>query len=259
MNSRKAGDSVRRDRSLLLGSLLVVLVLWETLGRLQPRLLSYPSQIAGSAWDLIVVENKVLPALLVTLQGLLLGFIIAAVVGIVIGFAMGRSRLVELVLYPYAMALYATPRIALVPLLVLWFGIDLELRIVVVVLSAAFPIMINTYNGARHTDHAYLDAAAAFAATQMQTLRTVVVPGALPYVFAGLRVGMVRALIGVIVAEMTASVVGTGRLIIELGAFFQTGRLLVPILLLGVLGVLLSSGMVKLQEIVTPWSRKVHA
>jgi len=248
---RRVGENV-----LLAGFLVIVLSVWELAGRGNPRVLSYPSQIATSAWELIVVENKVLPALLATVEGLAYGFVIAAVLGIVVGFAMGRIRLVELVLYPYAIALYATPRIALVPLLVLWFGIDLELRVVVVVLSAVFPIMINTYNGARQVDPAYLDAAAAFAATPWQTLRTVVMPASVPYVFAGLRVGMVRALVGVVVAEMTASVVGTGRLIIELGAFFQTGRLLVPVMVLGVLGVVLSVGMAKAQTLAAPWAMR---
>lgn len=241
-------------RALRTLSLVLVLGVWQTFGPLKPRVLSYPSEVLRSAWDLAVVENRLLPALLITLQGLSIGFLIAAVLGVALGFAMGRVRLVELALYPYMMALHATPRIALVPLLVLWCGIDLKLRVVVVVMSAIFPILINTYNGARRVDRAYLETAEAFAATPAQVMRTVVAPASVPYVFAGLRIGIIRALIGVIVAEMTASTAGTGRLIIALGSFFQTGRLLVPIVLLGILGIALSRGMQAMQDRIAPWA-----
>jgi ABC-type nitrate/sulfonate/bicarbonate transport system permease component len=235
-------------------TLAVVLAVWQVLGAQQPRTLSYPSQVVDSAWDLIVVEDRLLPALGTTLWGLAIGFAISVVGGVVIGFAMGRNRLVEIILQPYVSALYATPRIALVPLLVLWTGIDLKLRVVVVVLSAIFPVAINTYKGARNVDTDLVETGMAFAASRRQLLRTVVVPASVPYVFAGVRVGIVRALIGVIVAEMTAAVTGTGRLIITLGNFFQTGRLLVPIMALGLLGILLSRLVVLVQRWLAPWS-----
>lgn len=250
-----SGDG-RRQLLLQVGSIIPVLLIWQILGTGNPRILSFPSEIVRSAYDLIIVENRLVPALRVTLWGLAIGFTISVVGGIAMGFAMGRSRLIEIILRPYVTALYATPRIALVPLLVLWTGIDLKLRVVVVVLSAIFPIAINVYNGARNVDEHYLETASAFAGTQRQILRTVVVPASLPYVFAGLRVGVVRALIGVIVAEMTASVTGTGRLIITLGNFFQTGRLLVPIIALGVLGLILTRGMLGIQRLLAPWSLK---
>lgn len=248
---------IRQRRVLLqVGSLVPLLVLWQLLGSTNPRILSYPSEIARSAYDLTIVEDRLFPALATTLRGLAIGFGISVVGGIVIGFAMGRNRLVEIILRPYLVALYATPRIALVPLLVLWTGIDLKLRVVVVVLSAIFPIAINVYNGARNVDEHLLETGVSFAASRRQLLRTVVVPASVPYVFAGLRVGIVRALIGVIVAEMTASVTGTGRMIITLGNFFQTGRLLVPIMALGVVGLVLSRGMAAVQRLVAPWSLK---
>lgn len=248
------------QRWLLHGvTLAVVLVVWQLLGARQPRTLSYPSEIARSAWDLIVVEDRLLPALGTTLWGLAIGFTISVVGGIVLGFAMGRNRLIEIIVQPYTAALYATPRIALVPLLVLWTGIDLKLRVVVVVLSSIFPIIINTYQGARNVDAGLVETGMAFAASRPQLLRTVVVPASVPYVFAGVRIGMVRALIGVIVAEMTASVTGTGRLIMVLGDFFQTGRMLVPIMALGVLGIVLSRLVVRVQRWLAPWSLREAA
>lgn len=236
------------------GTLIVLLSVWQTLGPLNPIILSYPTEIIASAYELIFVENRVLPAFAVTFQALAVGIVFASIGGILLGFAMGRIPVVEVLLKPYVMALYATPRIALIPLLILWFGIDFQMRVVVVVLSALFPIAINAYQGARFIDTEFDETATAFVANRRQTLRTVIIPATLPFVFTGLRVGLIRALVGVIVAEMTASVTGTGRLLLSLGSFFQTGRLLVPVLLLGVIGLVLLRLLDATQKRVAPWT-----
>jgi NitT/TauT family transport system permease protein len=177
------------------------------------------------------------------------------VLGVVIGFAMGRIRLVDLILDPYVSALYATPRVALVPLLVLWVGIDFELRVTIVILSSIFPIIINTYIGAKSVDRELIDAGRAFAANGWQLLTTVVVPGSLPYLFAGLRIGVARALVGIIVAEMAAAVTGTGQLIIQFGRFFQTDRLFVPVIILGLFSIVLAELVYWAQRRATPWAQ----
>ena len=245
----------RNPSFLRIGSLIGVLGLWEVFGRLDPRVASYPSEIVAAFIQLAFVENVLAPAFATTLHGLVVGFIIAAVLGIAIGFAMGRVRLVDLILDPYVSALYATPRIALVPLLVLWVGIDFELRVTIVVLSAVFPIIINTYIGAKSVDRELLDAGRSFAASGWQLLRTVVVPGSLPYLFAGLRIGAARALVGIIVAEMAAAVTGTGQLIIQYGRFFETDKLFVPVIILGLFSILLAEFVYFLQRRATPWAR----
>jgi ABC-type nitrate/sulfonate/bicarbonate transport system permease component len=245
----------RSPLGLRLVSLAIVLVAWESLGRLSPRVASHPTAIASAFVELAFVDNTLLPAFWVTLQGLAVGFVIAAVLGVVIGYAMGRIRLVDLILDPYVSALYATPRIALVPLLVLWVGIDFELRLTIVVLSAVFPIIINTYIGAKNVDRELLDAGRAFAANGWQLLTTVVLPGSLPYLFAGLRIGVARGIVGIIVAEMTAAVTGTGQLIIQFGRFFQTDRLFVPVIILGLFSIVLAELVYFLQRRSTPWAR----
>lgn len=241
--------------ALRIASLVAVLAAWQVFGSLNPVILSYPTEIIQSAYELIFVENRLLPAFAITLQAFVVGIVIASVLGILLGFLMGRVPVAELLLKPYVMALYATPRIALVPLLVLWFGIDFQMRVIVIILSAMFPIAINAYQGARFIDPEYDETAQSFVANRRQTLFTVVVPATLPFVFAGLRVGLIRGLVGVIVAEMTASIAGTGRLLIELGSFFQTGRLLVPTLVLGVLGLVILWALDAAQRKVTPWVR----
>ncbi len=251
----RLGQLARNPLGLRIASVIVVLASWELFGRLNPRVASYPSAIATAFVELAFVDNVLLPAFLTTLHGLVVGFAIAAVLGIGIGFAMGRVRLVDVVLDPYVSAFYATPRIALVPLLVLWVGIDFELRVTIVVLSAIFPIIINTYIGAKSVDRELLDAGRAFAANGWQLLTTVVVPASLPYLFAGLRIGVARALVGIIVAEMTAAVTGTGQLIIQYGRFFLTDRLFVPVIILGIFSIVLAELVYFLQRRATPWAR----
>ncbi|HXH06046.1 MAG TPA: ABC transporter permease [Vicinamibacterales bacterium] len=246
---------VRSPAGLRVSSVVVVLAVWELFGRTNPIVASYPSAIWTAFIELGVVEGTLWEAFGVTLHGLVVGFAIAAVLGIVIGFAMGRIRLVDIMLDPYVSALYATPRIALVPLLVLWVGIDFELRVTIVVLSSVFPIIINTYVGTKHVDRELIDVGRAFAASGWQLLRTVVIPGSLPYLFAGLRIGVARALVGIIVAEMTAAVTGTGQLIIQFGRFFQTDRLFVPVIFLGLFSIALAEVVYFLQRRAMPWAR----
>lgn len=235
-------------------SVVVLILVWEVLGRQAPSFASYPSEILAAFVQLTFIDDRIVPAFAMTFQGLAVGFVIAAGLGVPIGLAMGRIRIVETILDPYVSALYATPRIAMIPLLVLWAGIGFELRITVVVLSAIFPIIITTYLGTLNVDREFIETGRAFTANRLQMLRTVVIPASLPYIFAGLRIGMAKALIGVIVAEMTAAVAGTGALIIAFGRFFQTDRLFVPVILLGLLSILLARLVLAVQHRVTPWA-----
>ncbi|HSF23291.1 MAG TPA: ABC transporter permease [Blastocatellia bacterium] len=236
-------------------SVTVVAVAWEFFGRLAPLFASYPSAITQAFVQLTFVEHSLIPALITTLQGFAVGYVVAAVLGVVIGFAMGRVRLIEIVMDPYISALYATPRIAMIPLLVLWVGVGFKLRVTIVVLSAIFPIIVNTFIGARKVGDDYLDTGRAFAATEWQLLRTIVFPAALPYVFAGFRIGIARALVGITVAEMTAAITGTGALLIAFGRLFATDRVFVPVIVIGLLSIALTEIVSLAQRRVMPWTR----
>lgn len=249
---------VTRSRVFLsLASLLVVGTTWEILGRQRPVFASYPSEILGTATRTFFPD--VVPAFAETSIGFALGFAIAVVFGVAIGLAMARSRLVDLALAPYMNALYATPRIALIPVLILWFGIAFELRVTIVVLSAIFPVIINTYAGARAVDREMLDIGLAFTANRWQQLRTIVVPGSLPFVYAGVRIGLARALSGVIVAEMTASITGVGRLIIDYSKYLKTDSMFVALLVLGFVSLLLTAGLDLLKRRTMPWAPEGRA
>lgn len=236
-------------------SLLVVLVTWEMLGRVNPVFLSYPSAVAAAAWKLLVQDSELLHAFGETLWGLTVGFVISFILAVALGYLMAAARVADIALLPYVNALYATPRIALIPLLVLWVGIQFELRVTIVILSSIFPMILTIRDGARAVDEEFTDVARSFVASRWQTWHTTTLPGSVPFVFAALRIGLQRALIGVIVAEMAASVAGTGRQILEYGQFFQTDRLLVPVFVIGFFSILLTVVVRRIQDLVTPWRR----
>jgi ABC-type nitrate/sulfonate/bicarbonate transport system permease component len=239
-------------RWIRLGSVVVVGVAWEVVGRLNPLFTSYPTAIVRAAVDL-VADGRLQPALLTTLWGLSAGYFLAIGIGVPLGLAMARIRTLQIALDPYVAALYATPRITLIPLLVLWVGIGFQLRLVIVVLSAIFPVIINVRDGAMEVDRNYIDVARLFAASRWQILRTVVLPGSLPYVFVALRIGAQRAIIGVIVAEMTSALAGTGILLLDLAQFFRTDAVMVIILIIGFFSVLITATLRRIQDRASPW------
>lgn len=241
-----------RRNGLRLLSLVVVFTTWELWGRANPFFASYPSAIAQAAAEIFL--PTVLPAFITTLTAMFVGLGIATPIGMAIGFAMGRIRLLDVALTPYINAIYATPRIALIPVLVLWLGIDFGLRITIVALGAVFPIIVNTYAGTKNVDADLLDAGRAFMANSRQMLRTIVVPSASPFVFAGIRIGIGRAVSGVIVAEMTAALTGIGRMLISYAKYLQIAELFVGVMTLGLFSLALMWGLAKLQRALTPWA-----
>lgn len=243
-------------RAVGLTSLIVFLIVWQLLGQSAPVFLSYPSEILEAARGVLLVETELPRAFVETLWGLAVGYSISVALAMAIGYLMAAVRALDIALHPYVTALYATPRIALIPLLVLWVGIAFELRVSIVVLSSIFPMILTIRDGARTCAEDYTDVARSFVATGWQTWRTTTLPGSLPFVFAALRIGLQKALIGVIVAEMTASVAGTGRLLLEYGRYFQTDKLLVPVVIIGVFSILLTTTLKWLHRAVTPWRRR---
>jgi NitT/TauT family transport system permease protein len=237
-------------------SMAAILGLWQAFGPIQPLFASYPSQIVAAAFK--VTFTEILPAWGTTLTGFGVGLAISIPIAIALGVAMGRNRLVDTILAPYVNALYVTPRIALIPLLVLWFGLEFKLRVAIVILSAVFPIIINTYTGMRHVDRNLLDVGRAFTANRRQRLLTIVLPGSLPFIFAGLRIGTARALGGIIVAEMTASITGIGRRLVNYGTFFEIDRMFVAIISIGIFGLLIARGLGLIQRSTAPWTHAVR-
>ncbi len=237
------------------GFLVLILALWEILGPLvNPILFSYPSKIALAAFEL-TASGELLHYLLQSLQVLFLGLTFAILIGIPLAVLMARVRPVDWALDLPVNALYATPMVALVPILVLWFGIYLKAKVLVVFLFAVFPILINTYQGVRECDKSMLEVARSFRSTELRMWRDVLLPFAVPYMAAGIRLAIGRELVGMVIAEFYTTISGLGFMITRYANIFEMDKTFVPVILLMFLGVTMTALLKKLERRIAPWSR----
>jgi ABC-type nitrate/sulfonate/bicarbonate transport system permease component len=240
-------------------SVVVVLSLWEIFGRqVNPLFLSYPSAIARAFVQLLETREFERQAL-GSLQVFAVGLIAALILGIALGLLMGRYRLAEYLLDPYVYALDATPRVALIPLLLLWFGLGTSSKIAIVFLSGLFPVLMNTFAGVRTVSAQLVDIGRAYGAREGKIFTKIILPAALPFVMAGIRLAVGRALIGIITAEMFTAVTGLGALLIRYSSALATDKFFVPVILLALIGVVLSGGVEKLQKRLAPWKETERA
>ena len=227
---------------------------WEIYGRGVSRALFAPiSEVVQAIIELTFTEDVMVQAFLSTNVALVIGYLAAILIGLPVGLMMGRYRTFGLVLDPYVSFLYGIPRVALIPLLVIWFGIGAGLRVAIVLLSCIFPIIINTMQGVKEVDPELIDVGRVNCASERQIFRTIIIPASLPYIFTGLQVGLGQALIGVIVAEMTAIITGLGGLVLRYANFFETAKMFVPILYIATFSVLLTTLMRYLRKRFAPW------
>ena len=240
-------------------SVVVVIALWEIFGRqINPLFLSYPSAI-GRAFLQIVVTGEFQRSALGSLHVFAVGLSAALVLGIAIGLLMGRYRLAEYLLDPYVYAFDATPRVALIPLLLLWFGLGNSSKIAVVFLSGLFPVLMNTFSGVRTVSAQLVEVGRAYGAGEGKLFTKVILPAALPFIMAGIRLAVGRALIGIITAEMFTAVTGMGALLVRYSSALATDKFFVPVILLALLGVILSNIIEKLQKRLAPWKETERA
>lgn len=242
-----------------LSSVVFLLGLWEIFGRhVNPLFLSYPSAI-GRAFLQVVVTEEFQRSALSSLQVFAIGLIAALALGIAVGLLMGRYRLAEYLLDPYVYALDATPRVALIPILLLWFGLGATSKIVIVFLSGLFPVLMNTFSGVRTVSAQLVEVGRAYGAGERKLFTKVILPAALPFIMAGIRLAVGRALIGIITAEMFTAVTGMGALLVRYSSALATDKFFVPVILLALLGVALSSIVEKLQKKLAPWKETERA
>jgi ABC-type nitrate/sulfonate/bicarbonate transport system permease component len=240
-------------------SVILVLSLWEIFGRqVNPLFLSYPSAIIRAFFQLLVAGDIQRQAL-GSLQVFAVGLTLALVLGIGLGLLMGRYRFAEYLLDPYVYALDATPRVALIPLLLLWFGLGTTSKITIVFLSALFPVLMNTFSGVRTVSAHLVDIGRAYGANERQLFGKVIVPAALPFLMAGIRLAVGRGLIGIITAEMFTAVTGMGALLVRYSSALATDKFFVPVIFLALLGVALSSFVERLQKRLAPWKETERA
>jgi len=253
---------VRPERKPLvvkLVTLVIVLGGWEIAGNyVNPLFLSSPSAIAVAFYEL-AASGELLAAILTSLLGFGLGVFFAIVVGISLGVAMGRIRMVEYVLEPYVNALYSTPSIALIPLFILWFGVGLTSKAIIIFTLSVFIVVINTFTGVKNLSQSVIDIGAAFGASERQIFWKVVLPAALPFIMTGLRLAVGRAILAMIVAEFFTSIAGLGGMIVKYGNFFQTAKMFVPIIVVSLLGVGFVELIKYIERKLAPWKETERA
>jgi NitT/TauT family transport system permease protein len=253
----EAEDAPPRTRDIAwvirLCSIVVVLVAWEVGGRrINPLFMSYPSAIVHAAIGMIA-SGEILAALASSLRTLLVGFLTASAIGISAGLLIGRYRVVDAATDWMVSALYATPLIAIIPLVILWFGLGDSAKLFIVTILAVFPVLINTASGVRNIPHSLIDVGAAFAANERQVFIKIIIPAVVPFIMTGLRLGIGRAIIGMVAAEFFTAITGLGALIVKYGNQYDTASMFVPILILMLLGVALTSLVRKVEEMFAPW------
>jgi NitT/TauT family transport system permease protein len=205
------------------------------------------------AFGELTLSGELLAAARDSLAVLLVAFVAAVAAGIPIGLLMARYRLVERSLDTYVNALYATPTVALVPLIINWFGFTVLARMVIVFLFAVFPVLINTFQGVRNVEPNLLEVARSFCSAEARTWRDVVLPSALPYIVAGLRLAIGRGLVGLVVAELFTAIAGFGGIIERSTSSIRYDRMMVPVVLLMAIGVVLTEGVKALERRLAPW------
>jgi NitT/TauT family transport system permease protein len=238
-------------------SLGVVLVAWEIYGRvfLNPAVFTYPTAIVR-AFGQLTVSGELPAAAAQSFLVLSIGWLSGIVLGMPIGLLMARSRLVERSLDVYVNALYATPTVALVPLIINWFGFTTLARIVIVFLFAVFPVLINTFQGVRNVEPNLIEVAKSFCSSESRLWGDVVLPSALPYIVAGLRLAIGRALVGLVVAELFTAIAGFGGIIERSTSAIRYDRMMVPVVVLMIVGVGLTEGLKALERRLAPWTAR---
>jgi NitT/TauT family transport system permease protein len=248
--------SPARRWTLRIGSVAAILIAWQVYGgSINPILLSDPSAVAVAFVDM-VRDGSLGHALASSLEVLGLGFLSGAVAGVLIGLAAGRSDTVAALIDLPVNALYAVPAVALVPVIVLWFGFAVTTKTIVVFLFVIFPVLINTMRGVREVDPDLVEVARSFCSSERRMWLDLVLPSALPFIVTGLRLSIGRALIGVIVAEYYTSLSGLGDLISTNASNFQTARMFVPIVVIALLGVVFTALLELAERSLVQW-RKV--
>lgn len=251
-------EFLRRWQRLLLGLLgaVVVLAAWQICSDLKivnPAFASNPLQIIEAFHAYFTPAGGGWYALQVSATEFGLGFVLSLAVGLLIGFAMGWLRWFEYLVDPLVNFGYAAPRIALVPLLVIWFGIGTPSKVAVVFLSAVFPIIINTASGVKIADASLLQVSRSFKASSLQQIRTVVIPGAMPSIVTGIRLGIGQGLIGMVVGELLASTAGLGYTIETAGNNLQSPTMFVAVVLVSGIGVILTQSIRILERRLDQW------
>ncbi len=255
----RLGSRIGSPRLYFAGVLSVLggLLVWELASRFvvaNALFLAAPSQIFA-AIAALAKSGELWQHMSISAIEFALGYAIASVLGMIIGFAMAESAVMKRVLQPWISGLYATPTIALAPLFILWLGIGIWSKVLVVIFLVLFPVTINTEAGLRTTSERLIEMLRSFGATPRQIFLKVSLPSAVPFILAGLKLGIGRGLIGVVVAELFGSRAGLGRLIAQSADAFNMPDLFAGVIVLAAAGIALTAGFGWLENRLVPWTK----
>ena len=245
----------RRHPVARVAGLVAIVLAWEAITRtgwVPPLFLPSPLGVLASGAEMLA-SGELAVHILTSLRRIVLGFALGALGGVSFGLAVGVFSLAEAIGNPLIAATFPIPKIALLPLLILWLGIGEASKVAVIMLGVFFPMAINTYTGVRHADPLLIRAAVSFGAGRWSVIRKVMLPSALPMIFAGLRLGAGTSLLLLVAAEMIAANSGIGFLILNAQNLMETTKLMVGIVLLSLLGLASHWLLVRLERTALPW------
>jgi len=253
---------IQEKKILGAAAVIVFLTAWElcgnTLQLINPLFMSAPSLVFKAAFQMFA-SGEIFNDLYVSGIEFVVGYILSVVVAIPFGIAIGWYKRFAYVCDPFVNAMNATPRIALLPLVIIWLGIGILSKVGIIFLGAVFPLLINTRDGVKTTPHNLLTAARSFGASEWQIFRSVVLPSTVPFILTGLRLAVGRALIGVMVGELYAATAGIGFMITVAGATFQTDKVFVGVLIFAISGMTLTAVIDRYEHRFDKWRPKVGA
>jgi NitT/TauT family transport system permease protein len=243
-------------------AVIIFLTAWElvgnVLGMINPMFMSAPSLIFKAAIQMFS-SGEIYNDLYVSGLEFGWGYLLSVAVGVPFGIACGWYKKFAYIFDPFINAMNATPRVALLPLVIIWLGIGILSKVGIIFLGAVFPILINARDGVKTTPYNLLTAARSFGASEWQIFKSVVLPSTLPFILTGLRLGVGRALIGVMVGELYAATAGIGFMITVAGATFQTDKVFVGVLIFAISGMIAMELLTRLESRFDKWRTKVGA
>jgi len=240
----------------------IFLIIWELTGNvfqwINPMFMSSPSLIFKAAVEMFR-SGEIYHDLYVSGIEFLGGYFLAAAVAIPFGILVGWYKRMSYVFDPFINAMNATPRVALLPLVIIWLGIGILSKVGIIFLGAVFSILINTRDGVKTTPLNLLNAARSFGASEWMVFKTVVVPSTVPFILTGLRLAVGRALVGVLVGELYAATAGIGFMITVAGATFQTDKVFVGVGIFALSGMIGMELLTKIERRFDRWRPQVGA
>jgi NitT/TauT family transport system permease protein len=241
-------------------SVVIFLTIWELCGNtfqlINPMFMSAPSLVLKAGYQMFA-SGEIWNDLYVSGIEFLWGYVLSVVVAIPFGIAVGWYKRFAYICDPFVNAMNATPRVALLPLVIIWLGIGILSKVGIIFLGAVFPLLINTRDGVKTTPANLLTAARSFGASEWQIFRSVVLPSTVPFILTGLRLAIGRALIGVMVGELYAATAGIGFMITVAGATFQTDKVFVGVLIFAISGMVLTDVVDRFEHRFDKWRPKV--